>query len=73
MIEVHFAISTYGKLDARRRCRGERGRVPKPDSSVRNLGWQEIITGFMLSQDCGELSGVIHTCLDRQTQSGSHP
>ena len=73
MIEVHFVISTFGKKDVCRRCQRERCRLPKPDQTVRDSDWQEIIIGFMLSQDCGELSGVIHTCLDRQTQSGSLP
>ena len=31
--------------------------------AVRGSGWQEIIIGFMLSQECGELSGVIRMFL----------
>ena len=51
----------------------EKVQMPKSGPTVRGSGWQEIITGFMLSQDCGELSCVSILLLDRRTQSGNLP
>ena len=72
MIEVHFAISTLGKKRRARALPRGKVQVPKTGFTVRSSGWQEIIIGFMLSQKCGELSGVIRMFYIR-TQSGSLP
>ena len=63
MIEVHFAISTFGKKRRARALPKGKVQVPKTGFTVRSSGWQEIIIGFMLSQECGELSGVIRMFL----------
>ena len=62
MIEVHLAISTFGKK-TRTGVAERKGADAEDGFAVRSSGWQEVIIGFMLSQECGELSGVIRMFL----------